>query len=54
MLQEEWKWRAPCYTYQGKNVAIIGDFIEHCSFSFFKGSLLQDSVGALVAPGAKS
>ena len=23
-LTEVWKWRAPCYTHGGKNIAIIG------------------------------
>ena len=25
-LQEEFKWQAPCYTFRGNNLAIIGGF----------------------------
>ena len=52
VLTEEFKWRAPCYTLQGKNVAIIQGFNEYCALMFFKGTLLKDPRGILVAPGA--
>jgi uncharacterized protein YdeI (YjbR/CyaY-like superfamily) len=48
---EEIKWRQPCYTYDGANVAIIGAFKAFCTLSFFKGVLLKDPENILVAPG---
>lgn len=53
-LSEEYKWRQPCYTYQQKNIAILGAFKKYCVLSFFKGSLLQDSNGILSSPGENS
>ncbi|MBL0189913.1 MAG: YdeI/OmpD-associated family protein [Saprospiraceae bacterium] len=41
-LVEELKWRNPCYTFDGKNIVIIGGFKEFCVLSFFKGILLSD------------
>jgi uncharacterized protein YdeI (YjbR/CyaY-like superfamily) len=46
-LTEEFKWRQPCYSFQGKNSVIIGGFKEYCVLSFFKGALLKDSHGIL-------
>lgn len=53
-LTEELKWRVPCYTFQGKNVLILGVFKNYCTISFVKGILLQDSDKLLVAPGENS
>ena len=53
-LTEEFKWRNPCYTFQGNNVVLIGGFKEYCTLSFFKGTLLQDSNGVLSKPGENS
>lgn len=53
-LTEEFKWRTPCYSFQGSNVVIIGGFKEYCALSFLKGSLLQDSNGLLIKPGENS
>ncbi len=50
-LQEELKWGKPCYTSQGKNVAILQPFKAHCALLFFKGMLLQDSHGLLRSQG---
>ncbi len=50
-LEEEVKWRQPCYTMDGRNIVIIGAFKNYCSLSFFKGVLLADEVGLLEAPG---
>ena len=41
-LTEELKWGKPCFTYQKKNVAIIGPLKDACALSFFKGALLKD------------
>ncbi len=53
-LKEELKWKAPCYTYAGRNVAMLGSFNEYCAVSFFKGVLLRDEAGLLVRPGENS
>jgi len=53
-LTEEWKWRQPCYTFQGSNILIVSGFKEYCSLNFFKGSLLKDPHDLLVAPGENS
>jgi uncharacterized protein YdeI (YjbR/CyaY-like superfamily) len=51
-LCEELKWGEPCYTSQGKNIVLIGAFKEYVSLLFFKGALLSDPHGILVAPGS--
>ena len=53
-LTEEFKWRAPCYCFQGNNVVLIGCFKEYCTLSFFKGTLLQDNNRFLSKPGENS
>ena len=53
-LTEEFKWSQPCYTYQGKNVVVIGGLKESCALAFFKGVLLNDVHGVLTRPGQHS
>lgn len=53
-LKEDWKWRAPCYTHAGANIAMIGAFKDNCVLSFFKGALLKDPQGLLEKPGANT
>jgi uncharacterized protein YdeI (YjbR/CyaY-like superfamily) len=50
-LSEELKWRLPCYSLGDGNVVIIQGFKEYCAVMFFKGALLRDARGVLVAPG---
>jgi uncharacterized protein YdeI (YjbR/CyaY-like superfamily) len=50
-LTEEVKWRHPCYTFQERNIVIIGRFKECCMLNFVKGALLKDARGILVKPG---
>jgi uncharacterized protein YdeI (YjbR/CyaY-like superfamily) len=50
-LSEELKWGQPCYTFEGKNVVLIGGFKEYCVLLFFKGALMADPQNILVAPG---
>jgi len=50
-MVEELKWYQPVYTYDGKNVAIISCFTEHCVLGFFKGVLLRDEQRLLSVPG---
>lgn len=47
-LKEELKWKHPCYTSEGKNIAIIQDFKDYCTVLFLKGSLLDDPQHLLV------
>ena len=50
-LDEELKWGKPCFAFEGKNVAIVQPFKEHCSLMFFKGALLKDTHGLLRSQG---
>jgi uncharacterized protein YdeI (YjbR/CyaY-like superfamily) len=47
-LEEGLKWGVPCYSRQGKNVALIHGFKEYCALLFVKGALLKDPKGILV------
>lgn len=53
-LEEAFKWRGPVYCASGGNVAVVWGFKEHCALGFFKGVLLEDPEGLLVAPGPNS
>ncbi len=53
-LQEELKWKHPCYTYQGKNVVILMNFKSYFAVGFFKGALLKDSHQKLITAGENS
>lgn len=53
-LEETLKWGVPCYTWEGKNIAILSALKQHCVLGFFKGVLLKDPDGVLVAPGKNS
>ena len=50
-LEEERKWYQPCYTLEGKNIAIISSFKDYCIVGLFKGALLKDPQGILVRAG---
>jgi uncharacterized protein YdeI (YjbR/CyaY-like superfamily) len=50
-LDEELKWGKPCFQFEGKNVAIIQPFKDHCAVMFFKGALLEDTHGLLRSQG---
>ena len=50
-LTEDRKWGAPCYTWEGHNVVMIGAFKNNYVLSFMKGALLKDPRGLLEAPG---
>ena len=47
-LDEELKWGAPCYTYQGKNVVGLGGYKSYFGLWFHQGALLQDDSGVLM------
>ncbi len=53
-LEEDVKWGKPCFMFEGKNVAIIQPFKEHCALMFFKGALLEDTHGLLRSQGKNS
>lgn len=48
LLEEDYKWMHPCYTFQGKNIVLIHGFKEYCALLFHKGVLLKDPKGALI------
>jgi uncharacterized protein YdeI (YjbR/CyaY-like superfamily) len=50
-LREEIKWGSPCYTLDGKIVALVAAFNDHCVLSFVRGAALRDPTGALELPG---
>ena len=53
-LVEEFKWKQPCYTFNGKNVIILAALKDHVIISFFKGALLVDKNGLLQKAGEHS
>ncbi|MEO1681434.1 MAG: YdeI/OmpD-associated family protein [Pseudomonadota bacterium] len=53
-LDEALKWRAPCYTAHGANVAILSGLSDAAALSFFKGILIGEGHGLLTAPGPNS
>lgn len=54
LLTEELKWGSPCYSFQKKNVILLGGFKDNCVISFIKGVLLNDEKGILIKPGENS
>jgi uncharacterized protein YdeI (YjbR/CyaY-like superfamily) len=50
-LDEDWKWRAPCYTFHGSNIVIVQAFKQYFALMFFRGALLSDPHGILVKAG---
>lgn len=53
-LKEDFKWKQPTYTLNGKNVLILTAFKDYCCLSFFKGSLMKDSHKVMCTPGENS
>jgi uncharacterized protein YdeI (YjbR/CyaY-like superfamily) len=53
-LDEDIKWGKPCYTSEGKNIAIFQPFKETCTLMLFKGALLNDPKGILSTQGEQS
>jgi uncharacterized protein YdeI (YjbR/CyaY-like superfamily) len=53
-LDEEVKWGFPTYTFQKKNIFMLGSFKEYSSIMFFKGALLSDPEKILVQPTENS
>ena len=53
-LTEEIKWGKPCYSHEGKNIAILQEMKESLALMFFKGALLNDPEGVLEDQGPNS
>jgi uncharacterized protein YdeI (YjbR/CyaY-like superfamily) len=53
-LDEELKWRQPCYQFEGANVVILSSYKSGAALGFFKGSLLPDPNKMLQVPGPNS
>jgi uncharacterized protein YdeI (YjbR/CyaY-like superfamily) len=53
-LLEEFKWKQPCYTLNGKNVLILARLKDHVIISFFKGALLNNENDILQKAGENS
>jgi len=53
-LQETAKWGHPCYTHQGRNIAILGAFRADVRITFFNASLLKDTDKLLLRRGPNS
>ena len=50
-LIESFKWGAPCYTFNDKNILILAPYKEYFALGFFNGANLTDPKGLLVKPG---
>lgn len=48
LLDEDFKWMHPCYTFKGKNVVLIHGFKEYCALLFHKGVLMKDPENILI------
>ncbi|SEO11108.1 Uncharacterized conserved protein YdeI, YjbR/CyaY-like superfamily, DUF1801 family [Terribacillus saccharophilus] len=47
-LTEDFKWKHPCYTLEGKNIVLIHGFKEYCALLFHKGAILKDTNRILI------
>lgn len=53
-VEEDLRWRQPCYRAHDGNIAILSAMKEAAFLSFLKGVLLSDPKGVLVPPGDQS
>lgn len=53
-LSEALKWRKPCYSSDGSNIAIMQEMKNFLALMFFKGALLDDTTGDLRDQGPNS
>lgn len=53
-LDESQRWSKPCYRLEGRNLAILQPFKQHCALMFFRGDRLEDTHGLLRRPGKDS
>lgn len=48
LLEEDYKWMHPCYTFEGKNIVLIHGFKDYCALLFHKGALINDTARVLI------
>jgi uncharacterized protein YdeI (YjbR/CyaY-like superfamily) len=53
-LDEDVKWAKPCYSHDGRNIAIVQEMKDFLALMFFKGALLGDPDGVLEEQGPNS
>lgn len=53
-LEEDLKWGAPCYRFEGKNIVLVNGFKPHAVLVFPQGALMDDPSRLLVIPGENS
>lgn len=53
-LDEQLKWRQPCYSLDGHNIVIMGAMKAGMTLGFFKGMFMSDPDGVLVDNGPNS
>ena len=53
-LDEDVKWAKPCYSHNGRNIAIVQEMRDFLALMFFKGVLLGDPDGVLEEQGPNS
>lgn len=53
-LTEDIKWGKPCYSHEGRNIAIMQEMKAFLALMFFKGALLGDDAGILREQGPNS
>jgi uncharacterized protein YdeI (YjbR/CyaY-like superfamily) len=53
-LDEAIKWAKPCFSHEGRNIAILQPMKPHLALMFFKGALLNDPHGVLHDQGPNS
>ncbi len=53
-VTETMKWSFPHFVYKGSILCSMAAFKQHCSFSFFKASLMNDAEGILTTIGKTS
>jgi uncharacterized protein YdeI (YjbR/CyaY-like superfamily) len=50
-IDENLKWRQPCYSWNDNNIMVISGFKNHCLINFFRGALINDKYKFLTLPG---
>lgn len=54
LLNEDFKWSSPCYTFNKINIVGIVGFKEHFAIWFYNGALLTDTNNLLLKSGEKT
>lgn len=52
-VEEKMKWSMPFFDYKGKMLCHMGAFQHHCSFGFWKASIMKDPKKIFAQDGAK-